>query len=345
MMVFVNGSEVGKYENARPPLNSSSRLFIGWIDDMATNSYRFPGYIQHVRVSNLYLTEFPYALITNAPSLVAGVVINPPVTGSPDLAVIGLSSFPNPNGGILVETLVQNQGNAETQNGFFTDIYLNHVPAGSGDYSGSFRFWVNDPIAAGATVTLTTIISDLSGLTSMNIHSLAPGSEISGTLYAQVDSAGVVHETDKNNNIFSAGTQICTAAADAYEADNTAGIASTITLGQTQTHNVDKMGDQDWIKFTAQGGQTYILSTSSLGASADTYLYLYDIDGSTLLASNDDFGGTLASRIEWTAGNSGTYHILLKHWNPSVGGCATSYNFSILNNPPKLPVYLPLVHR
>ena len=190
---------------------------------------------------------------------------------------------------------------------------------------------------------MTTVITNTAGLSNRPVQ-LSATTESSGTLFAQADSAGVVNDTNRANNI-SVGADFCAAAADSYESDNTAGTASTINLGQTQTHNFDKMGDQDWIKFTAEGGQTYILSTSNLGTSADTYLYLYDTDGASLLASNDDFGGTLASGIEWTAGKSGTYYLLVKHWNPSVGGCGTSYDFSISNNHADILIYLPFLSR
>jgi len=297
------------------------------------------------RISSGVKTSFPYgafAAITGAPSLAAGDLIAPPVNGSVDLAVLSLATYPNPDGGILVEALVQNQGDLDTQNGFYTDLYLDHVPTGGGDYTGSLRFWVNDPIAAGATVTLTTVINDLSSLSGMDAHLLAPASESNGTLYAQADSAGAVSEPDESNNIYSAGTEICIATADAYEGDDTAGTGSIISLGQTQTHNYNHMGDQDWIKFNAQDGATYTLRTLNLGASADTYIYLYDIDGLTLLASNDDYGGTLASQIEWIVPASGTYYVLVKHWNPNAGGCGTKYNLAIGE---LSKIYLPLIQR
>ena len=172
---------------------------------------------------------------------------------------------------------------------------------------------------------------------------LAPASETNATLYAQADSAGVVGEPDEDDNIYSTGTDICIATTDAYEGDDNAGTASIISLAQSQTHNFDSLGDQDWIKFDAQVGMTYTLRTSGLGTSADTYLYLYDTDAATLLASNDDYGGTLASLIEWVAPADGTYYILVQHWNPNVGGCGTRYSFTL--SEPGFEIFLPLVLR
>ena len=95
--------------------------------------------------------------------------------------------------------------------------------------------------------------------------------------------------------------------------------------------------------FAAQEGKTYTLSTSGLDASADTYLYLYDTNGTTLLASNDDFGGTLASQIVWQAPADGTYYVLINDWNPNIGGCGTSYNFTVASFTSR--IYLPLILR
>ena len=157
---------------------------------------------------------------------------------------------------------------------------MDHLPTGVGDYTGSLSFWVNDPISAGTTVTLTTAISQLPNITSLALDS---ADETTSLLYAQVDSTGSVNEGDDSNNIYTNGLQVCTATPDTYESDDTAELASTTMLWQSQLHNFTSMNDQDWIKFDAQEGITYTLQTSILGAQADTYLYLYDQDGITLL--------------------------------------------------------------
>ena len=100
------------------------------------------------------------------------------------------------------------------------------------------------------------------------------------------------------------------------------------------------------MKLIAKEGQTYKIQTSNLGANADTYLYLYAPDGTTLLAANDDFNGTLASQIEWTAPADGTYYLQVKQWNPSLGGCGTSYTVGIGGiGTDQLNIYLPVVVR
>lgn len=327
MRIFVNGSQYASRTGVTDGLSSARRFFVGWADSVTGDSH-FPGYIQHVRVSNVERTDFSYARIDIQPSLVAGLQQTVPVAGNPDLVVQSLNTYPNPGGGVLVEAVVYNQGTVSTTNGFYTDLYINHLPTGAGDYTGSLKFWVNDPIPANGSANLTAVITELDGSGTTMAASGSPV-ETSGTIYVQTDSTGAIAEPDKQNNIYSTGASICLAQPDEFETDDTFNTAPTLALGVSQIHNFDKMGDQDWIKFVATAGKTYLLSTSLLGASSDTYLYLYDTDGTTLLASNDDFGDTLASQIEWQAPASGTYYILVNNWNPNVGGCGTKYAVSV----------------
>ena len=338
MRIWVDGKLDREFNDGAPPtLWNTQPLRIGR-SDYDSASY-FPGYIHHARVSNVERTSFEYGKLNIKPSLETGALIEPSGADKSDLTILDLNTYPNPDGGLLVQAVMQNQGDRDTINGFYTDLYVDHIPTGAGDYSGSLQFWVNDPIAAGAAVTLTTVLKDMP-LTSISVGDAI--SESSGVLYAQTDSAGAVAESDDQNNIHSEGVEVCVASADAYEGDDSAAAASTIGLGKWQSHNFDSLGDQDWLKFTAEVGKTYLLSTSNLGLSADTYLYLYDTTGSTLLVSNDDYGGALASRLEWTAADSGTYYVRIRHWNPNVGGCGTTYNFAVGE---LREVFLPLTFR
>ena len=340
---YINGAlDSTKYLSQSGLNQNNIPLEIGSVEGMSQINESLGGF----RISTGVKTSFPYGSfgnIINEPSTAVGDIVTPPATGSPDLAILNLSTYPNPGGGVLVEALVQNQGNLSTQSGFYTDLYVDHVPAGAGDLSGSLQFWVNNPIDPGQTVPLTTVIQDLSSLpqfAAQKDRALAASgifSETSAILYAQTDSAGRVEEPDNQNNIYSTGVQVCTARPDAFEEDDTSGTAVLIPLGVSQSHNFDRPGDQDWIRFGAQAGKTYRITTSNLGMASDTGLYLYNTNGTSLVASNDDFNNTLASRIEWTAPQSGTYFVLVKHWNPNTGGCGTGYDIGIsegLPNPP-----------
>jgi hypothetical protein len=341
LCAYVDGNQV-KCGQGGPLEYNNGPITIGFMST-GDGDYSFPGYIQHVRISNIARTSFPYAKIDVEASVVASNLIEPPSNGSADLVLLDLVSYPNPRGGILVQSEIQNQGNLDTLNGFYTDLYLDHLPTGSGDYTGSVRFWVNDPVGAGSKITLTTELNDFPGILGFSSQNLQAGSEITTTLYAQVDSTGSVTESDDQNNISPSGTQVCLASPDAYESDDTIGSATVLNQGQFQKHNFDKIGDEDWFRFSVQKDEELLIKTDNLAPSSDTYLYLYKSDGTTLLASNDDYGGSLASQIEWTAPASGTYYVLVKHWNPNVGGCGTSYTVSITEKVyGEFRIYLPL---
>lgn len=337
-VTFDGGNQVkfyinGTLDNAVTLGNSCSATYgipleIGSVEGSGQGEYTLGAF----RLSNTVKTDFSpgaFANITSEPVLAAGAVVAPPAFGSPDLAILDLATYPNPGGGVIVQATVKNVGDRETQNGFYTDLYVDHVPTGAGDYTGSLRFWVSEPIAAGATAQLSTVITSLIGSASAAVAEAAPASESSGMLYGQVDSTGGVAEPDNANNITTQGVDICVATNDAYESDDTVETAALIEPGQSQLHNMKGPGETDWIKFNAMAGQSYALQTSELGPSGDTFLYLYDTDGAALVASNDDHADTLASRIEWTAETSGTYYALVKHWNPNAGGCGTTYTVTL----------------
>jgi hypothetical protein len=281
------------------------------------------------RISNGVKTSFPYGrygTVLVEPTVAVGQALTPPEAGAPDLTILEVTTYPNPAGGLIVQATVQNVGELETLNGFFTDLYIDHLPTGTGDYIGSLQFWVNQPVAAGAVVQLRTAIPDVAQAARMSSEVLAPSSEVNMTLYAQTDSAGAVPESDDGNNILSDGVAACIAAADVYEDDNTRELAGALLLNTPQTHNIHLPADEDWFEIQAAVDTDYLIRTAGLGPAADTYLYLYEVDGSTLLASNDDYNGTLASAIKWKAPTSGTYYVRVAHWNPNLGGCGTTYD-------------------
>lgn len=336
--IYINGQMCNERIESRTPYHTGANFRIAGEHVPAP---LFPGYIQHVRVSNIERTDFPYGRIDIPASVAAGAATHQPGSGTADLAILELSAYPNPTGGVLIQALVENQGELSTQNGFFTDLYLDHIPTGAGDYSGSIQFWVNTSIQPGATLTLTTVLNDLSQLNHGIMQANAPMAEVGGLLYAQADSTGVISESNKNNNIHTNGLNICVANADAFEFDDTRFAATPVQWDTRQAHNFHTMGDEDWFAIPAVADQTYTITTVNLGLQADTYLHVYGTNGTTLIASNDDYGGTLASRVEWTAPTTGTYYVMVKHWNPNSSGCGTRY--TILFGDAKL--YLPIVLR
>ncbi len=94
--------------------------------------------------------------------------------------------------------------------------------------------------------------------------------------------------------------------ADSLEKDDDAAQAKLIAVGEAaKTHNFCPASDADWIKFNAVADKIYVLQTANLAFAADTELHLYGPDGTTVIAQNDDYGYSSASRLVWKPTTSG----------------------------------------
>ena len=139
---------------------------------------------------------------------------------------------------------------------------------------------------------------------------------------------------------------------DTYETDNNYTEAKFIsTDGKLQAHvNTNPPSEEDWVIFTATKGDLYEFRTQltndineSDTAANDTLLYLYDTNGTTQLAFNDDVGWATwylgyyyyrESIIDWIAPASGNYYVRELQWGPTAGNtirdCHT-YNLWVMD--------------
>jgi hypothetical protein len=76
MEIYINGILRGSLSNGADGFSTSRSLFIGYAETGADGTY-FPGYIQHVRVSNIVRGSFPYGKITDQPTVTIGDLIQP----------------------------------------------------------------------------------------------------------------------------------------------------------------------------------------------------------------------------------------------------------------------------
>ncbi|MGD9632966.1 MAG: S8 family serine peptidase [Pirellulales bacterium] len=76
-------------------------------------------------------------------------------------------------------------------------------------------------------------------------------------------------------------------------------------------------GDLDWFSFEAFADTSYEFSTY-LNSLGDSILYLFDSDGVTQLAFNDDYF-SLASYIYWIAPHDGTFYLAVGGYGASAG--------------------------
>jgi len=95
-------------------------------------------------------------------------------------------------------------------------------------------------------------------------------------------------------------------------------LAAPATVGAELSYN----GDIDFFSFDATAGQTYEILVSPTGGDLDSTLWLYDVDGSSLLAWDDDGGAHGGSRIIYTVPTSGVYHLAVdahELWDDDLG--------------------------
>ncbi|MBN1136492.1 MAG: pre-peptidase C-terminal domain-containing protein [Anaerolineae bacterium] len=143
----------------------------------------------------------------------------------------------------------------------------------------------------------------------------------------------------------------CPISPDRYEPDGQVLRAAWHpTDGLVRIHTNHAEGDHDWISFYATTGVTYTIMTTNSGGHADTVLSLFDRDGSTLLASNDDGPDAWpSSRLDWQPSIDGIYYARVHHWDEWAYGCTTAYGLVIRAGGETLPPggisYLPLVLR
>lgn len=87
------------------------------------------------------------------------------------------------------------------------------------------------------------------------------------------------------------------------------------TDGTEVSGQFESAGDEDWFRFEVEAGRKYVVETLNLSAGCDTVMEIYESDGTTLLAYDDDGGGGLASRLEGLITSTRTLFIRLRHYN------------------------------
>lgn len=100
---------------------------------------------------------------------------------------------------------------------------------------------------------------------------------------------------------------------------NDAGSATSVNSHSSTAGNIGVEDDVDWFAVDVLLGNEYTFETV-LGTLTDTQLRIYDTDGTTVLATNDDISqGVLSSQIVWTAPVAGTYFVEVDNFDIQVG--------------------------
>jgi hypothetical protein len=224
-----------------------------------------------------------------------------------------------------------------------------------GSYTGAYTFKVTkydslsaitftsptatSTIAAGATTTIswmpdTTILSYYVYLYlykgNQQVTYINSSYSSNGGTYSWTFPTGLVSGSDYrikivnyNNSTmyaYSPAFTVSGALPDAYEPDAPRTLASTATLGTAQSHTLT-YNDTDWVKFAADSGSKYVLSTN--GLSLDHYLY-YGTDASPTITN---YSSSTALSWVWSCIKTGTYSSKLFSYN---GGSYTgAYTYKV----------------
>ncbi len=117
---------------------------------------------------------------------------------------------------------------------------------------------------------------------------------------------------------------------DAYEPDDDINNAKPISsTGKIQFHTFHKPGDNDWVKVAVRAGVQYDVEIFDVGFNSDSVIWLYDSDGSTILARNDDsafdVAAKLAAHLLWKAPKDETVYLQILALDSRRFGANTSY--------------------
>jgi hypothetical protein len=196
------------------------------------------------------------------------------------------------------------------------------------DYDGAL------PPAATNGVLVHVRDTDVSGDNGSNLVDTRPSDGLS--VYTATLRPGRIVTTPEGHTIAvgkvtPAGATVTVAAPPcpdaSYEPDDTMEAARLIGVPTTESHAFCSTGDRDWVKFAGKAEQTVRLQSRDLAPGADTFFTLYASDG-TRLARNDDFGGSAASRIDFTPAVDGTYFLRI-HQYGGAGDVDYTYKLTV----------------
>jgi uncharacterized repeat protein (TIGR01451 family) len=95
--------------------------------------------------------------------------------------------------------------------------------------------------------------------------------------------------------------------------------------------NFNDENDNDWFLVDLEEGETYTIQTSDLEEECDTHLSIYGRDGEVKLVENDDIDWpeNVASRVVWEAPATGTFQVLVRHYDWTIYGDDTGYTLGV----------------
>lgn len=131
--------------------------------------------------------------------------------------------------------------------------------------------------------------------------------------------------------------------------DNSPSTAPFLAVGSpAQLHNYcnpltsDRLNDEDWVNFTVQKGQTYMISSFPAAVMTATKLTLYAADGNTEIVTIDPPAFSQPTQLIWTADRNGKVFLRNRHVDGRVAGNVVAYELTV-----RLvkPLFIPMIYR
>lgn len=118
--------------------------------------------------------------------------------------------------------------------------------------------------------------------------------------------------------------------------DDTPEQAVLLTYGTTYTASAEicPNGDYDYYRFIGSAGDRVVIDVAAMsdGSPLDSYVTLFDSDGVTALAENDDevYAQLRDPLLAYTLPHDGIYYLQVRAWkHPSVGGATYDYRLRL----------------
>ena len=130
----------------------------------------------------------------------------------------------------------------------------------------------------------------------------------------------------------------CTAPADDFETDDSAGTAVLFDHGNRSSgsRTFHTVTDTDWMQFHAVADRVYRFDANQVGSDTPITLVLYDSDGATAVAIG-------SNSVVFTPSVTGDYYLMARSSAGIVSPCNSSYAVALtVSNPDATPVPTPL---
>ena len=130
---------------------------------------------------------------------------------------------------------------------------------------------------------------------------------------------------------------------DGYEPDESREAARGIEVdAPAQTHDIYALGDQDWLRFEAEAGESYyVIARPSSNSPMGARLSLYDEAG-VLLNQSQASGLGQPVTLGWVAAANASIYVQVQPVDARIAGSNAEYRLSVQT---AIPIYMPLIAR